>query len=139
MTRRHMQLAFVLAGAALTVGCSGAEAEPDLGTQPLATYSDPDDAGDAAGISGRLVLEEGCVYLTSPEFSERWVPVFRAEAEPEWRDGTLIFDGEEYSGDETVGLGGSEWGGDDADLSIPDACDDSPRWAAWQVLPGDAL
>ncbi len=133
-----MQLAFVLAGAALTVGCSGAEAEPDLGTQPLATYSDPDDAGDAAGISGRLVLEEGCVYLTSPEFSERWVPVFRAEAEPGWRDGTLIFDGEEYTGDETVGLGGSEWGGD-ADLSIPDGCDDSPRWAAWQVLPGDAL
>lgn len=134
-----MQLALVLAGAALIVGCSGAEAEPDLGGQPLATYSNPEEAGDSAGISGRLVLEDGCVYLTSREFSERWVPVFRAESNPEWRDGTLTFDGEEFSGDETVGLGGSGRAGDDADLSIPDACDDSPRWAAWQVVPGDAL
>lgn len=139
MTPRHMQLALVLAGAALTVGCSGGEAESGPGAQPLATYSNPEGAGDPSGISGRLVLEEGCVYLTSPEFSERWVPVFRAESDPGWRDGMLLFDGEEYSGDEPVGLVGGELAGDATDLSVPDACDDSPRWAAWQVLPGNAL
>lgn len=139
MTRQHLYLAFALTGAALTVSCSGPSLQPDLGDQPLATYSQEGASGDGAGVAGRLTLEDGCVYLISPEFSERWVPVFRAEANPEWRDDTLIFAGEEYASDETVGLGGSAWEGSEDTLTIPESCDDSPRWTTWTIMPGDAL
>ena len=133
-----MQLALVLTGTALTVGCSG-DASGGAASGYLATYSQPEDGGDGAGIAGRLVLEDGCVYLTSPEFSERWVPVFRAESNPAWSDGALTFDGEEYAADEPIGLGGSEWTSSEDPLTIPESCDDSPRWATWVILPGDAL
>ncbi|WP_019481784.1 hypothetical protein [Arthrobacter sp. TB 23] len=139
MTRQILCFAFALTGVVLTVGCSGPSPQPDSGDQPFATYSQSGASGDGAGIAGRLILEDGCVYLISPEFSERWVPVFRAEANPEWRDGTLVFDGEEYAADETVGLGGSGWEGSEDPLTIPESCDDSPRWTTWTVGPEDAL
>ena len=113
--------------AAFLAGCSQSAASP------VATFSSPPNSGDAARLSGSLTLENGCLYLQSTETNTRWLPVFRAESGPEWRDGNLVFGGVKFADGSQVGLGGGESNGSDSNFQVPDVCDDSPRWRTFNV------
>lgn len=120
---------------ACCVGTTTSCAVPST-TTPLATFSSPSDAGDSALLIGALTLENGCLYLDTPEMPKRWVPVIRAESGPEWKEGKLLFSDGRFADGSTVALGGGESGESDENFRIPSSCDDSPRWRTWTVAPG---
>lgn len=129
---KRLDVRISLISIACCVGFAAGCAEPST-TTPVATFSSPSEGADTARLDGTLTLEGGCLYLDSAETSKRWVPVFRAESGPEWKDGKLLFNGGRFADGSAVGLGGGESGKSDEHFRIPSSCDDSPRWRTWTV------
>lgn len=65
------------------------------------------EAGDGALLTGRLVLEDGCLYVVSDDSNERWVPSFPYPG-TDW-DGTSVVAGDQViSNGELAMFGGGE-------------------------------
>ncbi|MDD9206606.1 hypothetical protein PU560_09030, partial [Georgenia sp. 10Sc9-8] len=79
----------VVAGAAVLLSSCSTTPENADG---LATYEPRGSGGMDALMVGTLVLEDGCLYVRSADFDERWLPVFPADG-VRWDGRTLTFGG----------------------------------------------
>ncbi|MDP4505828.1 hypothetical protein [Nonomuraea turcica] len=99
---------------------------------PFASYDRVQSGvGDAALLTGTLVLDQGCLYADSD--GQRWLPVFPA-AGTQWdaTAQTLTVDGRTAALGKTVELGG---GTAQAEIitSAPEGCDRSQIWLVVSV------
>lgn len=115
----------------LTAACAvGDERRPGDGEgRPFAFYERTGDPGEGPGalLEGRLMLEDGCLYVLETHFGDRWLPAFPADAHWDEATRTLSLDGRSVTAGEEVRLGGGErkpagaWD-EQSDLGIPVAC-----------------
>lgn len=122
-------------GAALA-GC-GAATAPLPADAPLATYEW--DGGDRmqAGLEGTLTLENGCVYVVSPD-GHRTLPVFPADRVG-WdaRTETLTYGGSDYAMGDEIAAGGG-WVAPGASASLPEQCEPD-EWGDVMLVQDDTL
>ncbi|MFW7413557.1 hypothetical protein [Demequina sp. SO4-18] len=89
---------------------------------PVATYEWNAEGGDQALLEGELTLEDGCVYVVSPD-GLRTLPLFPADRVG-WDASTrtMTYGGADFDMGEPVAAGGG-WGSPPGSASIPDACE----------------
>jgi hypothetical protein len=84
-------------------------------------------SGDAAGLSGVLVFENGCVRLESGI-----IPLF-PDDETSWDGQTLTLRGDSYEVGDTIDVGGGETNRDTTSADVPERCGDGSLFV---VAPG---
>ncbi|MBG6191826.1 hypothetical protein IWX64_002793 [Arthrobacter sp. CAN_A212] len=105
---------------------------------PLATYTPAGEGSDAALLTGRLVLDDGCLYIEAPG-SPRVLPYF-PNTDTSFADGMLSFFGTDYALGQEIALGG---GGSSGSIPVdgtdgyytPESCESDSQWIVSQVPP----
>ncbi|MHA7277672.1 hypothetical protein ACX80O_14300 [Arthrobacter sp. Hz1] len=111
---------------------------PVAAGSPLATYTPFGEGGDAALLTGTLVLEDGCLYIEASDTTR--VLAYFPDTAVSWSDGVLSFFGTDYElGQEiSVGGGGSIVPGpveNPTSFFAPETCEPDSQWTVSQVPP----
>ncbi|MFD1848022.1 hypothetical protein [Arthrobacter flavus] len=124
-------------------GSAAASSEPAPTTpaaagSPLATYTPTGVGGDAALLTGSLILEDGCVYIEASDSTR--VLAYFPDTDASWSDGVLTFFGTDYQLGQTISLGGgastvADTEENSASFFTPESCRPDSRWIVSQVPP----
>jgi hypothetical protein len=111
----------VATAALLVLALAGCTQHSNL-AEGIVTYDASSGAGNAAGLSGVLVFENGCVRLENGT-----IPLF-PEDEISWDGEVLVLNGVTYQMGDTIDVGGGETSRDVSTADVPDRCGDGPLW-----------
>ncbi|MBG6181567.1 hypothetical protein [Arthrobacter sp. CAN_A1] len=105
---------------------------------PVATYTPFGEGGDAALLTGTLVLEDGCLYIEASDSSR--VLAYFPDTAVSWSDDVLSFFGTDYALGQEIAVGGGESvvpGPVENQTSFfaPETCESDSQWIVSQVPP----